>query len=70
MNAAAGLSIIGMFIVMVVLIGIGIYQQDKVAKEQSSSFVGYSQSCWQVSDTLFLVTAKGDTVRFDVSKFR
>lgn len=26
------------------------------------------QSCWQVGDTLHLVTAKGDTVRFDVSK--
>lgn len=36
--------------------------------ERSSSFVGYSQSCWQVGDTLHVVTAKGDTVRFGVSK--
>lgn len=36
--------------------------------DRSSSFVGYSQSCWQVGDTLYVVTAKGDTVRFGVSK--
>ena len=36
--------------------------------EKSSSFVGYSQSCWQVGDTLHVVTAKGDTVRLDVSR--
>lgn len=39
-------------------------------EEQSSSFVGYSQSCWQVGDTLHVVTAKGDTVRVDVSKLK
>ena len=37
-------------------------------EEHSSSFVGYSQSCWQVGDTLHVVTAKGDTVRLDVSR--
>ena len=36
--------------------------------EQSSSFVGYSQSCYQIGDTLHVVTAKGDTVRLDLSK--
>lgn len=36
--------------------------------EKSSSFVGYSQSCWQVGDTLHVVTANGDTLRLDVSK--
>lgn len=35
---------------------------------KSSSFVGYSQSCWQINDTLHVVTAKGDTVRLDVSR--
>lgn len=38
--------------------------------ESASSFVGYSQSCWQIGDSLYVVTAKGDTVRLDVSKFR
>lgn len=36
--------------------------------EKASSFVGYSQSCWQVGDTLTVITAKGDTVRLDVSR--
>ena len=36
--------------------------------ERASSFVGYSQSCWQIGDTLHVVTAKGDTVRLDVSR--
>lgn len=38
-------------------------------EERTSSFVGYSQSCWQVGDTLTVITAKGDTVGFDLSKF-
>lgn len=36
--------------------------------ERASSFVGYSQSCWQEGNVLHVVTAKGDTVRLDVSK--
>lgn len=36
--------------------------------ESASSFVGYSQSCCQEGDTLYVVTAKGDTVRLDVSR--
>lgn len=38
--------------------------------ERTSSFVGYSQSCWQINDTLHVVTAKGDTVMFGVSKLK
>lgn len=37
--------------------------------ESASSFVGYSQSCWQEGNVLHVVTAKGDTVRLDMSKF-
>lgn len=36
--------------------------------EKASSFVGYSQSCWQVGDTLTVITAKGDTIRLDISR--
>ena len=36
--------------------------------EQSSSFVGYSKDCYQIGDTLTVVTARGDTVRFDLSR--
>lgn len=28
------------------------------------------KSCWQVGDTLHVVTAKGDTVRLDASKLK
>lgn len=40
----------------------------RMDRERASSFVGYSQSCWQVGDSLYVVTAKGDTVMFGVSK--
>lgn len=36
--------------------------------EQYSSFVGYSRSCWQEGNVLHVVTAKGDTVRLDLSR--
>lgn len=32
--------------------------------------VGYSDTTWTVGDTLHVVTAKGDTVRLDVSKLK
>lgn len=38
------------------------------AASNASSFVGYSQSCWQIGDTLTVVTAKGDTLRLDISR--
>lgn len=46
------------------------YKWDKeaIGAKKASSFVGYSQSCWQAGDTLHVVTAKGDTVMFGISK--
>lgn len=40
----------------------------KLNADRATSFAGYSQSCWQVSDTLYVVTAKGDTLKLDVSR--
>ena len=60
-----------LMIAVIILIGLTavlIWRMGERHYEKSSSFVGYSQSCWQVGDTLHVVTAKGDTVRLDVSK--
>lgn len=39
-----------------------------LSSERISNFVGYSQSCWQEGNVLHVVTAKGDTVRLDISR--
>lgn len=44
------------------------WMESIMPEERTSSFVGYSQSCWQINDTLHVVTAKGDTVKLDVSR--
>lgn len=51
-------------IISAIFIGFG------MDRERASSFVGYSQSCWQEGNVLHVVTAKGDTVRLDVSKLK
>lgn len=53
------------------LTGLCLHKLDKSLAapiDRSSSFAGYSQSCWQINDTLHVVTAKGDTVRLDISR--
>lgn len=51
-----------------VLIISAIFIGFRMDPEQSSSFVGYSQSCRQEGNVLHVVTDKGDTLRLDVSR--
>lgn len=55
-------------IVFIIISGIDSVWEYFHLAEKSSSFVGYSQSCWQEGNVLHVVTAKGDTVRLDVSR--
>lgn len=44
------------------------YMQIKINDPTPPALVGYSQGCFQVGNVLHVVTAKGDTVRLDVSR--
>lgn len=55
-------------LIFLIAMGTELNKERRNSSEQSSSFVGYSQSCWQINDTLHVVTARGDTVRLDVSR--
>lgn len=62
-----------LMIAVIILIGLTavlIWRMGERHYERSSSFVGYSQSCWQEGNVLHVVTAKGDTLKWDVSKLK
>ena len=61
-----------LMITVIVLIGVAsilIWRHGERLVERSSSFTHYSDSTWQVCDTVFWAK-DGDTIKLDVSKLR
>lgn len=61
-----------LMIAVIVLIGVAsilIWRHGEKLVEQSSSFTHYSDSTWQVNDTVYWAK-DGDTIKLDISKLK
>ena len=54
-------------LIFLIAMGTELNKERRKSSEQSSSFVGYSDSTWQVQDTLF-VRHKGKVTGIDLTK--